>query len=94
MVFLRALLSGVDPQNILFIWGYTVYYVIIQSVILIFNTLTLIRPGFFDNLKSGGGGGGNPPPPPQISAAERRKIMKFGTCVECVDTNKLAKFFY
>ena len=93
MVFLRALLSGVDPQNILFIWGYTVYYVIIQSVILIFNTLTLSRPGFFDNLKSGGGVRIRPTPP-QISAAERRKIMKFGTYVECVDTNKLATFFY
>ena len=42
--------------------------------------LTLKGPGFFVYFKSGGGGGFRPPP--QISAAERRKILKFGTYVE------------
>ena len=41
--------------------------------------LTLKGPGFFVYLKSGGGGGFGPPP--RISAAERRKILKFGTYV-------------
>ena len=53
--------------------------------------LTLKGPGFFVYLKSGGG---RIPPPPRISAAERRKILKFGTCVEFVNTNVLTKFQY
>ena len=57
-------------------------------------TLTLKGPGFFVYLKSGGGGGGRIPPPPRISAAERRKILKFGTYVELVNTNVLTKFQY
>ena len=59
-----------------------------------FYHLTLKGPGFFVYLKSGGGGGGAdsaPPPPPQISAAERRKILKFGTYVELVNTYVLTK---
>ena len=52
--------------------------------------LTLKGPGFFVYLKSGGGGGG----PPRISAAERRKNLKFGTYVELVNTNVVTKFQY
>ena len=40
--------------------------------------LTLKGPGFFVYLKSGG----ILPPSPRISAAERQKILKFGTYVE------------
>ena len=50
--------------------------------------LTLKGPGFFVYLKSGGG---RIPPPPQISAAERRKILKFGTYVEFINTHMLTK---
>ena len=39
-------------------------------------------------------GGGADSAPPQISAAERRKILKFGTYVELVNTNVLTKFKY
>ena len=53
-----------------------------QIMLYNFIVLTLKGPGFFVYFKSGGGGGGRIPPPPQISAAERRKILKFGTYVE------------
>ena len=43
------------------------------------SPLTLKGPGFFVSFMAGGG---RIPPPPQISAAERRKILKFGTYVE------------
>ena len=58
----------------------------------VLRALTLKGPGFFVYLKSGGGG--FRPPPPRISAAERRKILKFGTYVELVNTNVLTKFQY
>ena len=41
------------------------------------HILILKGPGFFVYLKSGGRGR-IPPPPPRISAAEQRKILKFG----------------
>ena len=56
-----------------------------------YKPLTLKGPGFFVYLKSGGGGGFRPPPPPQISAAERRKVLKFGTYVEFINTHVLTK---
>ena len=62
--------------------------------LIVWCSLTLKGPGFFVYLKAGGGGGGRIPPPPQISAAERRKILKFGTHVELVNTNVLTKFQY
>ena len=47
------------------------------------------------DLKSGGGGGGGgDSAPPRILAAERRKILKFGTYVEYVNTNVLTKLQY
>ena len=52
-------------------------------------SLTLKGPGFFVYLKSGGGA--DSAPPPQISAAERRKILKFGTYVEFINTHVLTK---
>ena len=51
--------------------------------------LTLKRLGYFAGWKDGGGPKG---PPPEIWVAERRKIMKFGTCVEHVIKNMFAKF--
>ena len=68
------------------------YYIFM--FIYVFAQLTLKGPGFFVYLKSGGGGADSAPPPPRISAAERRKILKFGTYVELVNTNVLTKFQY
>ena len=56
--------------------------------------LTLKEPGLLTPSHSRGGGGGQIPPPPRISAAERRKIMKFGTYVGLVNTNVLTKLQY
>ena len=63
------------------------------------NALTTIkhllnpkRAGLFCLSQVGGGGGGAPPP--RISAAERQKILKFGTYVELVNPNVLTKFQY
>ena len=53
--------------------------------------------GSFDPISQPGGGGGggtDSAPPPRISAAERRKIMKFGTYVGLVNTNVLTKLQY
>ena len=49
------------------------------------------RAGLFSLIQDQGG---RFRPPPQISAAEGRKILKFGTYVELVDVNALAKFQY
>ena len=49
------------------------------------------RAGLFCLSQDRGGGFR---PPPQISAAEQRKILKFGTHVELVNTNVLTKFQY
>ena len=56
---------------------------------------TLKKPGLLTPSHSRGGGGvGFRPPPPRISAAERRKILKFGTYVGLVNTNMLTKLQY
>ena len=65
-----------------------------QSFLAHFNPK---RAGFFFvYLKSGGGGGGGGAfrAPPRISAAEWRKILKFGTYVELVNTHVLTKLQY
>ena len=54
------------------------------AVPVLYSSLTLKGPGFFVYLKSGGGGA-------EISAAERRKILKFGTYVEFINTHVLTK---
>ena len=55
-------------------------------------SLTLNSPGYFLTADPGGMG---PfwPPPPLISAAERRKILKFGTCIEHIEKDFLAQNF-
>ena len=51
--------------------------------------------GSFDPISQPGGGGeADSAPPPRISAAERRKILKFGTYVGLVNTNVLTKLQY
>ena len=66
----------------------------IKTTLELPGPLTLKKPGLLTPSHSRGGGGGWCPPPPRISAAERRKIMKFGTYVNHVETNSLAKFPY
>ena len=53
--------------------------------------LTLKEPGLLTPSHSRGGGRF---PPPRISAAERQKILKFGTYVGLVNTNVLTKLQY
>ena len=50
--------------------------------------------GSFDPISQPGGGIPPPPPAPWISAAERRKILKFGTYVGLVNMNVLTKLQY
>ena len=57
------------------------------------HLLTLKKPGLLTPSHSRGGGGGGRIPP-RISAAERRKILKFGTYVGLVNTNGLTKLQY